>query len=134
MSSPDSFPNQSRTHSNSLNTSLPPQHLDLEGAKDTVAAVQGDREIAFCIETSLSNIEGDERSSNGDGNKEDVEYCTQFGLFLHDKLLNSDNMIAKNSRSQPVVLSQKVTILTNQQNSADATPKCTKNGTICKGL
>ena len=40
--------------------------------KDTATAVQGYREIAFCIETSLSNIEGDERSSNGDGNEEDV--------------------------------------------------------------
>ena len=44
-----------------------------------------------------------------------------YGLVLHDKSLNSDDIIANNSRSQHGVLSQ-LTTFTSQQNAADATP------------
>ena len=44
-----------------------------------------------------------------------------YGLVLHDKSLNSDDIIANNPRSQHGVLSQ-LTTFTSQQNAADATP------------
>ena len=44
--------------------------------------MQGDREITFCIETSLSNIEGDERSLNGDGNITELDDPIVSCLFI----------------------------------------------------